>query len=480
MAGQPLRPGAPAAPQDSVLRNTKFLRLWLAQAVSQTGQNGLFFVLLVVVTEETRSAVSGSVLVLTFVLPSVLLSLVAGVLVDRWHKRTVLIVTNLLRGGVCLLFIPLHTTVGVVFALNLLFSSISQFFGPAEAATIPALVERRHLISANGLFNLTLTGSQFTGIVLLAPLLLKLGGPNLFFAVAFCSYSAAALLAASLPRGIEPPLARERVRGLALARGVAREFAEGLRVIRADRLSLLALVDLTMGSFLTMLFALLVPRFMQEILRTGADNAVFVFAPTGVGALVGLRLLPWFGARLRKPHIVAAGLGGITLSLLLLGSVEPIARLLEGTGPGGVFSREQPFGLSVLTAVTMVFAFPMGVSYALVNAPAQTIIHERAPRQMRARFFGTQIALANLTSLGPLLLLGAVTDLLGVAAVLYLLAPVVAAVAALGLVLARGGESPPAEPEGGPGAWARNRGEAAPPERPAVAESGRDGASSGR
>jgi MFS family permease len=431
-----------------VLRNSKFLRLWLAQAVSQTGQNGLFFVLLVVITEETRSAVSGSVLVLTFVLPSVLLSLVAGVLVDRWHKRTVLMVTNLLRGGVCLLFIPLHTTVAVVFALNLLFSSISQFFGPAEASTIPALVERRHLISANGLFNLTLTGSQFTGMVLLAPLLLKLGGPNLFFLVAFTSYSVAALLVASLPRGFEPPLARGRVRGAALARSILREFTDGFRVIRSDAMSLLALVDLTTGSFLTMLFALLVPRFMQEILGVGADNAVFVFAPTGIGAIVGLRLLPWFNARMRKPFIVVVGLFGVVASLVLLGSVEPIARALEGTGPGDLFSREQPFGVSVLTAVTMVFAFPLGVTYALVNAPAQTIIHERAPRQMRGRFFGTQIAMANLTSLVPLLLLGAVTDLIGVAAVLYLLAPCIATVAVLGLVLARREGEPPEELEG--------------------------------
>jgi MFS family permease len=177
---------------------------------------------------------------------------------------------------------------------------------------------------------------------------------------------------------------------------------------------------------------------MQEILHVGADNAVFVFAPTGIGAIVGLRLLPWFSRWLRKAHIVTVGLFGVMVALVLLASVEPVARILENTDAGGVLSRERPFGVSVLTAVTMAFAFPLGVAYAMVNAPAQTIIHERAPRHMRGRFFGTQIAMANLTSLVPLLLLGAVTDVVGVSTVLYLLAPLVGAVAVLGIVLGKG------------------------------------------
>jgi MFS family permease len=75
----------------------------------------------------------------------------------------------------------------------------------------------------------------------------------------------------------------------------------------------------------------------------------------------------------------------------------------------------------------MVFAFPLGLSYALLNAPAQTILHERAPAEMRGRIFTTQIVSANFFSLLPLLAIGAITDVVGISWVLTLIALLVAA-----------------------------------------------------
>ncbi len=60
----------------------------------------------------------------------------------------------------------------------------------------------------------------------------------------------------------------------------------------------------------------------------------------------------------------------------------------------------------------------MGFSYALLNAPAQTVLHERAPAEMRGRIFATQVVSANFLSLLPLLVVGAVTDFAGITAVL--------------------------------------------------------------
>jgi MFS family permease len=75
-------------------------------------------------------------------------------------------------------------------------------------------------------------------------------------------------------------------------------------------------------------------------------------------------------------------------------------------------------GLSLLQSLTMMFAAPMGFSYALLNAPAQTVLHERAPPEMRGRIFATQVVSANFVSLLPLLVVGAITDFAGVTAVL--------------------------------------------------------------
>ncbi len=341
-----------------------------------------------------------------------------------------------------MLYLLLDRWVPALFLITLCFSTVGQFFTPAESASIPALVGRQQLISANALFQLTLTGSQFLGMVILAPALLKTGGPHLFFGVMVLGYLLATALVTWLPRGFEPEVVRRPVSVRGLARLVATDIAEVLRSIRHDPLSKLALAQLTVSSSLAMLFGLLVPRFVHDVLDIAPDNAVFVFAPVALGAVAGLRLLPWLTRRLPKQLVVTIGLFGVVLALVALASVELIARALEQAGARefiDAIGRERPrFGtatLSVLVLVTMVFAVPMGFFYALVNAPAQTVIHERAPVTMRGRYLGTQLLLANSASLVLLLAAGAAADALGVTTVLLLDAPVVLAVALYGLVV---------------------------------------------
>jgi MFS family permease len=167
-----------------------------------------------------------------------------------------------------------------------------------------------------------------------------------------------------------------------------------------------------------------------------ADNAAFVFAPTGVGAILGLRLLSWFARGSGKERVVTIGLAGIGLCLLALALVEPLAALLEhmGVDPKGVGGR------GLLVTLTMFFTFPLGLSYALINAPAQTVLHERAPAEMRGRFFTTQVVSANFFSLLPLLLVGAITDVLGISVVLMLIALGVSVAGGLNVVVARRSE----------------------------------------
>jgi MFS family permease len=85
----------------------------------------------------------------------------------------------------------------------------------------------------------------------------------------------------------------------------------------------------------------------------------------------------------------------------------------------------------------MLIALPMGFCYALLNAPAQTVLHERAPPEMRGRIFATQVVSANFISLLPLLVVGALTDVIKVPAVLLMIAAVVTIVAAASAFMAR-------------------------------------------
>jgi MFS family permease len=214
-----------------------------------------------------------------------------------------------------------------------------------------------------------------------------------------------------------------------------RELGQALRLLRSDPASCLAMAQLTLSSSLVLLFAVLVPRFMQEVLDVRPDDAVYIFAPTGVGAILGLRLLPWLAGKIGKDRVVAFGLVGLAVCLIALGLVQNIAEALERTEVLNPFGQERLGGLSLLVGLTMFFAGPLGLTYAMVNAPAQTVLHEKAPPEMRGRVFGAQMALASLAAIVPLLLVGAVADIYGVSFVLFDIAVVVAALAGLSLYL---------------------------------------------
>jgi MFS family permease len=144
---------------DSVLQNRPFLYLWSAQAVSQTAQNSVFYGLMISVERATGSTLHMSFLILTTVIPTVLFGALAGVYVDRWSKRTVMVTTNLLRVVVCSGFALLANNPPFLYLFNVLFSIVAQFFAPAEVALIPALVPRSKLMAANGVFNMTCSTS---------------------------------------------------------------------------------------------------------------------------------------------------------------------------------------------------------------------------------------------------------------------------------------------------------------------------------
>src|SRR6266851_4817772 len=175
--------------EQSIWRNREFLLLWLAQAISQTAQNAIWYGIVVLVQRQGHSSTLLSLAVLTLIIPSVIFGVLAGVYVDRWDKRTVLIGTNLIRGGIAFAYglFGLYDTLplSLLFVINFLFSTVGQFFAPAETAMIPTVVARPKLLQANSLFHLTFTASQLGGLVVLGPLLVKVvGAQGLFFSMA--------------------------------------------------------------------------------------------------------------------------------------------------------------------------------------------------------------------------------------------------------------------------------------------------------
>src|SRR5207249_1553263 len=322
----------------ALLRDPRFANLWISHGLALTAQNALLFTLLVVVFKITGNSLTTSILVLCFILPSIPMGFIVGVVLDRTKKETVLVVTSLVRALGCIMFLLFHGEVWTIYLITIGHATAGLFFNPAVISLIPTLVSRDRLVPANSLYNFTLTAAQLVGIVFLAPAIIKTLGADGMFIIASVMFLLSAALASRLHTVQGEP--EHKLPQGPIFGGLPTDLREIWQMLFSDRYSVLALVQLIISSTLVLLF-------------------------------------------------------------------------------------------SILQGLTMVIAGPMGICYAMLNAPAQTVLHERAPPEMRGRIYATQVVSANFISLLPLLVIGAVTDLVKVPAVLLIIAAVVAVVAFL-------------------------------------------------
>src|SRR5216117_3042170 len=126
----------PPATIRDVLRNQNFVKLWAAQILSQTAQQIVNYALVLQVANLTGSSTAVSGIIISFTIPAILFSAIAGVFVERNSKKTMLVLTNLARGLMVLAYVLTDTKyvtlpiLPVLYGVTLLFSAVSQFFNP--------------------------------------------------------------------------------------------------------------------------------------------------------------------------------------------------------------------------------------------------------------------------------------------------------------------------------------------------------------
>ncbi|HLE58976.1 MAG TPA: MFS transporter, partial [Candidatus Limnocylindria bacterium] len=138
----------------AVLRQRNYALLWFGGLVSMLGDFVLFVGLPFEIYRLTGSTLASAGMVLAFLVPSILLGSVAGVFVDRWDRRRLMVAVNLLQ-AVSLLPLLLVGELGlwVAYAVLVVESSLSQLFSPAQVALMPSLLAggKDELLTANAL-----------------------------------------------------------------------------------------------------------------------------------------------------------------------------------------------------------------------------------------------------------------------------------------------------------------------------------------
>jgi MFS family permease len=398
----------------TVFRNRSFLGLWSAQLLSQLASNMVLAGLMGTVFKATGSNTAIAVLILTFLVPAVAFSAIAGVLVERSDARLIMLGANLLRAGGIVLFLLVGSNVPLILVINLFVATVTAFFAPAELTAIPRIVPRTQLMAANSVFVITINATFAVGFGFLGPLLLTTAGVDTVYVVVAVMFGLAALAIVPLPAvppGDKGEIGRQAA-GTAL-RAVFDQLSEGIAFVRGHLRIAWSLAYLGIAASLIAVMGAIGPGFATDILRLRPADFFFVMGPAGLGAVVGILFLNAYGRGLPNRLLIDVGLVAMGITLVLLALVKPVTLFL-GPAVHGV-QQNLPEALSPiisLIALVVVIAVTAGVEYAFVAIPAQTSLQEDLPQEVRGRIFGILNTLLSVASFLPVLVAPAAADLL--------------------------------------------------------------------
>jgi MFS family permease len=419
----------------TLLKKRNFLRLWLAQLISMTVLNASSYALLILIENTTHSTTLIGLAIISFSLPAVLLGGPAGVFVDRLNKRRVLWVSNCLRAIATFLFVlALLINRGAllpIYLLTFIIASIGQFFTPAEGSTIPMLVSDEELMPALSLFNITFMLSQALGFVIFAPIVLSILPTITLFHLTIDSilqlyiivgilYLVCALLILSIPQknfkspvsisNIEAPITAQT---LGIINNVWNEMHEGWKFVRSNKPLFQAVVQLSFAGVLILVISLLATPIVTQLLYLPANAMALVFAPAGIGLILGSLIIPQITRRLGNLPTILIGTLIMAIATLLIPSSVLLARMLQ---PHSWNSNP------LLTIAIGLFMFIAGIALDFVNIPASTAMQELSPDWIKGRVLALQIVLYSACAIPIILFVGMLSDLIGIDCVLSVMA----------------------------------------------------------
>lgn len=369
-------------------RTPSFALLWSAQVVSSFGDKITFFALAYVTWQLTHSALSTVAAAATATIPYAVFGFFGGAIADALGYRRVMIGCDLVRMlviGAIPLVLALGFPLAIVYSLVLVASLCSAVFNPARMAIVPEIVPYERLGASNSMVyasdrTIEIIGTVAAGITVAA------FGTQAFYVDAG-TFAISAVLLLRMTADKRPP------RDISW-RALVAEAGEGLLVLRDHAVLRANTIFSLLGQLSLPVVNGLTPVLIFREYALGPEQLGVVEAATAVGAVAAGILFPSILGRRRKGPVIAAGFG-------MLGSVL----MAIAASPG--------------FPTTVVLFVLVGVANVAFFVPNVTLSQEVTPPPLRARVFGSRMALLNLTWLPVMLLTGSLADLLPVQAVFF-------------------------------------------------------------
>ncbi len=309
---------APGSSYPRLFRNRNFMALWIGQMISFIGDYFVYLAIPIVVNRLTGSAMMVGLSLISGAIPALVLGPIAGVFVDRWDRRKTMIFSDIIRAGLVLFCLLVHTKeqVWIFYVAAFLMSSTSQFFFPSRGALLPLIVpESADWLAANGLMQIIQTVGMIVGPSL-AGFAIGLYGERVAFIVNSGGFiiSALAVLAIRYQKTASledhPP---------ASVKNVWHDLREGMLYLFGSRtlvgiMVCMCVVMLGIGA----INVVWVP-YLQRTFGVGAAGLGIVDLAQGIGMVIGGLLLGFIASKFSKKMMVTIGTLVIGLAMAGMG-----------------------------------------------------------------------------------------------------------------------------------------------------------------
>lgn len=380
------------SPLIQVLRIPSFFFLVVSEFFSQFAMNLFNFILLIVAFQLSGSNLAVAGVVLAFTIPSIFFGIIAGVYVDKWNKKNVLVYTNVLRAFAIFPLIFVSQQLFLVYLVVFLVALITQFFIPAETPIIPHLVPKKLLLSANSIFSLGIYGSIIIAYAMSGPFLLLFDQTKVFMLIIFL-FAISALFAFLIKIKYKEHFKRQKI-------NISKEIREAFHVMSSNRHIYHSLFLLTLIQTLILIIAVIGPGYATSVLNIEVEKFPLLFVtPAVIGMAIGAFIIGNFLHDKSKTKLAKIGLLIIGVNVVLFPNLPSIVDF-------------NPVDIMVPLAVLIGFAF------ALVFISANTLIQEETTDEQRGKIYGSLNSLVGIVSLLPVLGVGVLADWFGVATVL--------------------------------------------------------------
>ena len=378
-----------------LLLRRDFGLLWLGGLVSIAGDWALDSALPYFVYQRTGSTLATAGMVAAELGPGIVLGSLAGVFVDRWDRKRLLVGANVLQVAAVslLLLVPGGGSIGFAYVAAAAVSLVAAFSVPAENALLPTLVRDADLVPANSLNALNNRLGRLIGLPVggAALGLLGLRGVVVIDAATF-------LAAAGLIALISPQRATERAVEAAEAATSAwvafwRQWVAGLRIVRREGTIAVVFCVLGLMTFGGTMLDPLHPAWVRSVLDRGPGVYSLLLTTHAVMGIVGALVVGRFGG----------GVGPRTLmgwSSIFAGCIL----LLKFNVP--------------VVALAFALTLPIGISSVASAVGVQTLVQRTIPDVYRGRVFGSLEASGALLSLLGAIVGGFLGGAIGIVAAL--------------------------------------------------------------